>query len=340
MEKTRKQRAAQDRQIKLYRIFLVVFIALLLLFCTSKLWLPEDTKITNTMFGTKHSTSDAISLVLNDWQYNPTSNYMEAAFDVQQKNYIYSNSLRFTAELYSDNSQRTPLDCKVAYSDEDTLILQIRDLPPGWEILSLRIGDNSLELKTAATGDLNASSSSNPFAAQADKTPAHFNCDVRAVKMNTSLSPKAELDYAVDSISNHIGQQNGQITAYRAQVAANLDTISMLENDIEGIKKEQPYQMDSELDDSNAMLQDKEKQIANLREKNQTYEESIADCKQKIQKLNLKLKDLKSRNTRVHEDSYASSAANSALESGTSSSPSTSAQVPGHTPSSPSSVGA
>ena len=161
--------------------------------------------------------------------------------------------------------------------------------------------------------------------------------------MNTALAPKTATEYAVQSITKTIADQNAEVQAYQKQITQNKQTISSLQKDIEGIEKEQAYQTSSELQGSNASIQNKQSQIDSLTKKNETYEEDIETCKGKIQKLNLKLSDLKTGTTRVYKEesaeensetassaasSSSSSAHASSLPSSSSSSPSVSSQAP------------
>ena len=326
---------SSDHQMHTYRTFLVMLLCVFGFFFTTKFWVPDTSNITSTAFGTSIHTSDSISLVLEDWRYNPDSNYMEAVFQVVQNGYLYSSSLQFRTELYSDNSQTTPLSCAVVYSDDDTLIVQMHDLPKGWKILSLRIGDNISSLKSAETGDL-TSSAANVLDASQDDTPAHFNADVRTVQMDTTLAPKTEMEYAVEAISRNIASQNEQIETYQKQISQNTQTIKGLQNDIASIQKEQAYQTSSELQGSNASIQNKQTQIQSLEDKNESFEEDIEACQGKIDKLKLKLHDLQTGTTRTYEEGNeavagASSAPSASVSSSTpavSSSPSASSETP------------
>lgn len=323
----KRNQASPERQMHAYRKLIVVLICVFAFFFTTKLWMPDTSKPTNTAFGTSINTSDSVALVLDDWEYNPNSNYMEAAFHIVQSGYTYSSNLQFVTKLFSDNSQTKALESTVAYSDDDTLIVQMRNLPHGWKILSLRIGDNISALKKVETGDLLSSTAPNPFEAQEDETPAHFNADIRVVKMNTALAPKTTTEYAVQSITKTIADQNAEVQAYQKQITQNKQTISSLQKDIEEIEKEQAYQTSSELQGSNASIQNKQSQIDLLTKKNETYEEDIETCKGKIQKLNLKLSDLKTGTTRVYKEESAeenSETASSAAPSSSSSAPASS----------------
>ncbi len=290
------QHGAQTRHMKSYRTFLIVFIALFVIFCTSKLWMPDTGNVTSTEIGTTISTSSYISLTLRDWQYNPKTGYMETTFDVDESSYIYSSSLQFIVRLFSDNSQTTPLDCSIAYADENTLICSMENLPKGWQVLSLRIGDNTADLKVATAGTLSSEASSQTTTSK-DETPARFNCDARTVSQNTALEPKTESAYAMQSILRHIQAQKDQITEYQNQINANNDTIQSLQNDIAGIRQDQVYQLDSERAQSDSLISDKEKQITTLQTKNEEYQDDIDACNEKIEMLNRQLSDLKNGTT-------------------------------------------
>lgn len=329
------QRGAQLRRMKSYRTFLIVVLILFAFFCTSKIWMPDTGTVTSTEMGTTISTSTNISLTLRDWQYNPSTGYMETTFDVDESSYVYTSSLQFIVKLFSDNSRTTPLDCSIAYVDEDTLICSMQNLPKGWQVLSLRIGDNTADLKVAATGTLSSSASSQQ-PAQTDETPARFNCDIRTISQNTALEPKTESAYAMQSILRHIQAQKDLIAQYQQQIDANNDTIQSLQNDIVGIQQEQVYQLENERDQSNTAIADKQKQIGTLQTKNDEYQTDIDACNAKIEMLNKKLSDLQNGTTPTQpvipqENNEAVSSlpsASSEVVSQTSSTPAASSEAP------------
>lgn len=308
----KKGKAMRKASGKNYQTFIIVFVILFAVFMTSKLWMPDTSALDNTPCGTRAATSDNIDAGLHSWEYNPDKNYMEAVFNIEEQQYVYSESLKYTLELYSDNSQKTLLNCSVAYSDEDTLIVRMKDLPKGWKVLSLWISDNSDDVVKKADGQ--TSSAAPIFNLSSSK--ANFRCDRRAVQMNTALSPKSEKDYAITSVLNLIAEKKQQIKTDQQGIQQNISTIGTLNQDIEKIQNEQSYETASEVAQSTTVIQDKENQIATLKKKNTDYQTDIGDCENKNQKLKLKLSDIRSGTTRkystqipdlLHDDSTQSS---------------------------------
>ncbi|MCH3972388.1 MAG: hypothetical protein LKE53_06470 [Oscillospiraceae bacterium] len=335
LEKIRN--GAAVRQVRMYRVVVFVIVIAMTVFCTSKLWMPDTSAPVNSEIGTKISTSNAVSLTLKSWIYNPDTNYMEASFTIDTDNYTSRQGLQFNTKLYSDNSQTMPLNCTVAYNDTDSLIFQIRDLPPGWKILSLRVGDSTQNLSNANIGtaivdssDSIDISSDKTISSNTNQTPAWFNCDARKVTINSALKPKDKMTYAMDSISLNIADEQKIISLLNAKTQQYKSTKNALESDIASIKKEEFYQTDSEIQESRNNIQDKESQIKNLDTNCTDSEKQIALCQEKISKLQLKLSDLKHGITRSYVDSdadFQSSSAVSAAPSSSSSHPTSSKAV-------------
>lgn len=278
-----------------YKVFLCFFFSLMLLFGTSKLWLPSDVKIMNTSLGTELNTSPNTSVKLRSWEYSKAAQYMEIAFDIH--NNEDSQSLKFTPVAHTNIEKRKDMNVSTALSKDGTLVVQIKDVPKNWEVISLWVQDN-----------MDAESSDTTL------NGANFYCDIRKVVLNNSLKPKSQLNYQVESIQNQIADVNAQITDTENQIKKENTEIDQLNFDIQALKENQKYQTKEEIDKSNSVISSKNSEIDNHKNDILKYQEQIKESNTKLQKLNLKLKDTTSGKisvTAAPTSSGSSSAVNS-----------------------------
>lgn len=257
-----------------YKVYLVVFISLMLIFGTSKLWLPSDVKIMNTTVGTELNTSPNTSIKLRSWEYSKANQYMEIMFDVH--NNEDSQSLKFTPVAHTNIEKRRDMNVSTALSKDGTLVVQIKDVPKNWEIISLWVKDN-MEADSNDT----------------TKNGANFFCDIRKIVLNNSLKPKSQLNYQVESIQNQIADVNAQITDTENEIKKENTQIDQLNFDIQALKENQKYQTKQEISKSNSVISGKNTEIDNHKNSILKYQEQIKDYNAKLRKLNLKLQDTK-----------------------------------------------
>lgn len=287
-----------------YRTFISVFILLLVVFMTSTFWVPDTSNIKNTAYGTQAASSDDVKLKLEKWMYNPDKNYMETTFYVDEGQFAFSNNLVFSPSVYNGSTSNS-VPCSVAFSNDDTLIIRIKNLPKKWKVLMMQITDNSEDLLTKEVDDTTSSAADaagNIGKAISGQVTANFYCDYRAVEQNTALAPKSEKDYAIDSTLYRISTTQKQISDDKNAIAQNKNTIFSLQKDIKAIQTEQSYQTTSEISDSTEVMQNKQNSIAELGTKNDELNQEIGEYQDKISKLNLKLSDIRSGTTRVYSD--------------------------------------
>jgi outer membrane murein-binding lipoprotein Lpp len=258
------------KKYKAFLCFLLIFIAV---FGTGKLWLPSDVKVMNTAAGTEINTSADTSLKLRSWEYSRSNRYMEIVFDVINRE--DNQELNFSPVAHTDTDKSQALNVAIALQQADTLILQIRDVPQSWNVISLWIQDNQ-----NITGD----------AADSLKG-ANFFCDIRKVKVNDSLAPKSGLNYRVQSVNQEISDVNAQLKQLSSKIQGEKSEIDQLNFDIDTLRANQKYQTSEEIENSNSVISNKKSQIQDHKNTIASYQQQVSDCKVKLKKLNQKLKD-------------------------------------------------
>lgn len=198
-----------------------------MIFGTSKLWLPSDVKVMNTAIGTELNTSTGTALKLRSWEYSKSNHYMEITFDV--RNNADVQSLKFSPVARTNVNKKADLNISTALNKDGSLIIQIKDVPQKWDIISLHVLDNF-------SSDTRSSLSNG----------ANFYCDIRKVAINESLKPKSELDYKVEAIQNQISDVESQIKDVESQIQKANTDIDQLNFDIQTLQDNQKYQTKSE----------------------------------------------------------------------------------------------
>lgn len=255
-----------------YKTFLFLLTVFVLIFGTSKWWLPSDVKITNTSIGTVLNTSTNTSLTLRSWEYNRAKKYMEISFNII--NNEDNQSLKFIPSAHMNTNRTLPLNVSVALSKGNSLVLQIKDVPKKWDFISLWIQDNQASDQKSA-----------------DLHGANFFCDIRRVVINDSLQPKAELSYAVQSVQNEIDDTKKQIESVQEDIQKAKTNISQLQFDIQTLQGGQKYQTKEEIDKSNSIISGKNSEIQSLNDSIAKFNDQIKNYNVKLDKLNQKLKD-------------------------------------------------
>lgn len=270
-------KSAQKRMIantsRTYRIFSVLFVCLMLVFSTSKLWLPSDAKVQNTEIGTEKEVSPAVKLRLRSWKYNHADGFMEIAFDVKNSD---SSQIVFLPVAHTNRAKTTALKTGVAYNNDGLLIVHIASVPRNWDVLSLWI-------KTSVNAD-----SAGDATGTGNDNGANFLCDSRKVIVDDTLKSSSRLIYALQSIDNQITQVNSDSATVKKEIEKYDADIKQLEFDISALKANQKYQTPDEVKQTNNTIQNKSSKIQDLKD-------STAGCNQKIKIYQEKLKKLKQK---------------------------------------------
>lgn len=293
--RTKYQKKKNADPVRQYRVFCVLFLAACCIFLSSKLWLPNTQTVMHSEIGAQDSSSSGTILTLRSWQYNPESRYMEATFAVEQT--AAAPALTFRPAAYSIRYQDAPLKCSVAYSSGTSLVVRMEDLPKDWEILSLWISDDSERQLMEGQGVPSEGEASKAagflLSDSSGRAGANFKCDARKVPQSMALKPQTEKEYRVQAVMDEINGTRKKIQEETNAISKNRALVSKLQAELEAVKKEQEYQTEHEIRDSNMVIQQKQREIETLKEKNASIEENILVLTEKIKKLNLKIEAIR-----------------------------------------------
>lgn len=266
----------EENTSKEYRIFITIFICLMLVFTTSKVWLPSDVAVQNTAMGETKETSGTTQLTLRSWKYNWMAGFMEVDFDVKNSD---STEVKFLPSAHSNRNRTEGLPTEVVYYNDGFMVIRISKVPQNWEVVSLWIKENLPEDSASSSAETTLAVSENG---------ANFLCDSRRVEVNNQLKIQSEMLYALKSIDNQIDAVKKNISAETQKIEKANTEIQQLKFDIAALKANQKYQTPDDVNTSNSTIQNKESQINDK----QTL---VADCKKAIANDNEKLKKLKQK---------------------------------------------
>ncbi|WOC32361.1 MULTISPECIES: hypothetical protein [Caproicibacterium] len=330
-----KEKKKLRNKAKSYKRFCIIFVSLMLFFCSSKLWMPDTSKTYSSAYGMQQECSDNIVLTLNKWEYNPNTHYLEAVFGIkpEDENFVYDQDLRFTPKLYQFDAKgavMNQLTCKTAYADDSTLVIQMPSVPDDWNVLGLSISDNSAALLSIQNAEDPAEQKSKSLFGILDSSDTHavFYCDSRTVNLNTTLKAGTSKDYAVDAIESEITAIQDKITVCNTQIKRNNEAVTSLQRAIDTLKKKQPYLTDSDLEDVQSQMDAKTSQIKSMQDNNTSITKQIDAYQAKLSKLNVKLGDAYNGVTRTYEDTKPTSSDSSSSSQNVPSSSQTDSSAP------------
>jgi len=111
----KKIKSIKRNPTKEYHIVITILLFSLVVFFTSKMWLPDSDKIQSTAIGVTQRVSTRTELSLASWEYNPLSRFVEVIITVaDSKNLIEVSSMllqklviqkNFLLRLYSKKIQ-------------------------------------------------------------------------------------------------------------------------------------------------------------------------------------------------------------------------------------------
>ena len=271
-----------------YRIFLLFFSVLMAVFLTSKMWLPNDVSIRNTAIGTSLSTSDSIAVCLQSWQYNSASRFMEATFTYQKSDSL--NGLQFLAAAHADTNKVKALDVSVPYNNNGFFVVQIRNVPQNWNVISMWI-DSKQEQPVGLMQNDSGYESNTDSTGAAMRRGANFFCDVRKVVQNNALKSQSSLYYSLKSIDNEISTVKTHMTQTNKKITAANLSIQQLTSDITALNDNEKYQTAEEVKQSKDAIQSKTAQINDLKSSISQFRSDIKNDQLKLQKLRQKWND-------------------------------------------------
>ena len=248
--------------------FIIVIFLLLggyLFFFTSTLWMPPSADASYlTKVGTEVAWDDR-TVIINRWDYSEKQNEMEVEITVNNKSYDGNNKYSFSAvEL-----RGTMLKTEVELSDEDWIVVKIKELPNRWSDISLRMDVNGKNTSTL-------------------KLYTNLN-DVTRVKKIDTLD---YVGYKKKRFNIEIANYEKQIKDNQAQQKKLSDENEEIAKEIERINNEKTYQTDSQKQESDSKIAEAQNNITNNEKTINELDGDINEIRQRIEMTKKQIQDL------------------------------------------------
>jgi uncharacterized coiled-coil protein SlyX len=276
MSMKKKMSVVKTNPVKEYKIATTIIISFLIVFLTSKMWLPNADKVQSTSVGVTQRVSTVTELTLSSWEYNPTVHFMEVIFSIADDKNFNRSEFVTTAKI----SRAKSLNTKIVLKENSMMVVHIENVPKDFEVISLWVEQKKDQ---------------NTNAEQYNK--ANFKCNYRKVIIDNNLKVKTKNEYLMQSIETEIANVKKQISDIENTISEKQKQQKYFEEDIRSIKSDLKYQTDEEVKDSNNVIENKEKYIASLNSQIEVERKNISSLNEKLIKLNLKLDDAKKENT-------------------------------------------
>lgn len=271
MDIKKKMKGINKNPTREYKIATAIISFLLIVFLTSKMWLPDVEKKQSTPVGYIGEISTTTKLNLMSWEYNPISNFMEVTVSVSDDRNF--NRTEFVAS--SKVSKSKSLETEIIIKENSMMIIHIKKVPKNFEQVSLWIEKIKDEKSKEKSNKVN------------------FKCDYRDVKINTDLQAKSKKEYVLKSIEVEIENVKKKISEISEAISDKQNKISVHKSDIQTLEKEMKYQTQAEIKNTNSIIDNKIKDIEFLEKQIENDNKNISSLNAKLSKLNLKLSDTK-----------------------------------------------
>lgn len=246
---------------KFYPVFCASFAVLMLFFLSSGWWFPDLSSSFSSPVGQQQKSSSNVSITLLKWQYNPSTEYAEAWFSVEDSGsnprLDFSVSARAAVKKYDASVlwwQDGILAVSVSFPMEEKIKLEIRD-----NISRLQAGE-SFSSESAA---------------------AEFNAAAKELPQNVYLSPE-DRDLRTEGMEIVLLAAAQQIPETEKKIEQKQKEIENLKQDVDLLREEEAWQTDQEIQNSEAAIAGKESQILSLQEEIRQLEIQRRDSREKL----------------------------------------------------------
>ena len=245
------------------KYFLIFALGSIALFFLISLFLPHNEQVQITPVGTTKSlSSPSVAFELTNASYNPETGYAELIFLLEAPLSSVQQSYQATARYDSDPNQI--LKATVVRPDLETLVVKIPSLPKTWDYLTVTLGIASEQNNAAKVT---------------------FRVTKNEMFCSGNVAEKSEEEYEKIGIENElIALQNDNETEQK-NVDERVQKIFVLQQEIEELQQESAYQIDSEKDETNAVISSKQNEISNAQTEIAKSEDRIHENNMKMEKL-------------------------------------------------------
>lgn len=254
-----------------YRMFVIVFCIVMLLFCTSKFYLPSISNITPTPYQTQQKASSSTTLTLCSFQYNPVSGYMELVASIENESDNFHLHFDVSAVTSSDRTRK--LDSEIKYSSQQILVVGIHQIKK-FDGVKISI----IEETEVASGSKSSG--------------AEFICTKDSVEKNSSLDVKSQNQYQQMDMQISIQNIDREIQEIQDEIQKTQTEIDGIQKDIAVLEQQKQYQTEEEIKTTSNAQTSKQMQINRLNTDIVNHQKKQETLKQKQEKYKNQLTNL------------------------------------------------
>lgn len=257
-----------------YLLLLTFSFFIFLFFLTSKIILWDDSKILSTPIGAEQQLSTQ-SLQLVRWEYNPEKALMEIEIASKRRSHNVEKELEFSAR--EKLNPTVPMETEVVSRFENTMIVQIENIPVAFQAVALTIAEKSNEQEDELKNY--------------EKSEWKIYSDYRKIDINNDLNKKDDYAYKLEHIEKEIEQQKLEIKNIQGSIQLKENEIQQFEMDIAQLESSKEYQTDQEKKQTDMEIQQRNHLIKSTNEVKKDLEVVLVEANEKLKKLNEKLQD-------------------------------------------------
>lgn len=288
---------------KFYFVFLAVVTLLIVVFLSSKMWLPDDSRVMQTPFNSQLTGLSQTELMLKQWEYNPDSELMEVTIETKHTGQdIIKPTFTFSA---NDNTSLVEFPVRVVYDDDKTFVVQVSNVPNKYRVIDFYVKENRDEKillqeaieqggsqKEGSQDQLDVSGN-NDVIVKVKPLERILTGDYRKIIVNHTLQTKSATDYQVNNLMRDKQNMVKQIELINGtKIPFEEEVVALLNSEIEVIKANMEYETDEQKRESEMEISNKEGSIEESNKKKDELGELVLQLKERIVLLDKKLKDV------------------------------------------------
>ena len=253
-----------------YMAFTIIFSGGLLFFLSSNMLFNSTSNDISTELGMPLS-YDTINISLQSREYNSTNGFIKFNVKVEDKNINRELKPRFELRSKADPGALIPLT-SIKVTDNEYVVITTHNKK--WSYLSLQVYLEDINDKD-----------------NADIGPFKLYSNIKDFVSDDLLVQKSDKEYYVEIVDREISEVENQIIEYENQIENNKLAIQNIIDKNKKLEEEKKYQIDTELANTESIINSNISAINNLESNNNELNQLIIKSREKISKLEIKKSD-------------------------------------------------
>lgn len=263
----------------------LIFIVGLILFLTSRMYIPEVIPMKYTELNVVNDLYSDGKITINEWKYDEKQNIMEVILKTDKVK-GFDNDLHFSSVSRVDRQRY--LDVEVPYKENDIYVVVIKNVPKQFEQIALRIDKEYNDYYDLFTEDEEVKE-------KESNTVAALYTDQRMVDRGT-IEQKSPKRYAIQIVTTLVENAESDSTTIRKSIEKINKAIEILRVEVSEKEEDKIYQTAEEQLETDSTIHSLLYKIEEMEDDKVKKEEEIIINDKKIEKLNQKKNDLKMGN--------------------------------------------